>query len=145
MLRNRSVPVDTVLPHVFYNDLARALEWLTTTFGFVEHYRYGDPLSGVQVHLGKSWLMLSAAGPGGKSSAELGCGTQMLTIFVENVEAHFAHSRAAGARIVEGLHETIYGELQYGAEDLERHRWLFSRHAHDIDPAAWGATVVNPL
>jgi uncharacterized glyoxalase superfamily protein PhnB len=28
-------------------------------------------------------------------------------------------------------HETVYGERQYGAEDLEGHHWLFSRHARD--------------
>lgn len=145
MLTNRSVPVDTVLPHVSYNDLPRALEWLAATFGFVEHYRYGDPLSGVQVHLGNAWLMLNAARSDRKSPAQLGYGTQMLTIFVDNVETHFAHSRNAGARIVEGLHETIYGEMQYGVEDLEGHRWVFSRHAHDVDPAEWGARVLNPL
>ena len=40
----------------------------------------------------------------------------------------------AGARIVEDLHETAYGELQYGVEDLEGHHWLFSRHARDVTP-----------
>ena len=45
-MRNRSVPVDTVLPHLVYHDLASASIWLTRVFGFTEHYRYGDPLSG---------------------------------------------------------------------------------------------------
>ncbi len=144
MLKNRSVPVDTVLPHISYKDLARATQWLTTTFGFVEHYRYGEPLSGAQVHLGNAWLMLNAAKSQRQSPAELGYGTQSLTIFVEDVESHYARTRAAGASIVEELHETIYGELQYAVTDLEGHLWLFSRHARDVDPAAWGATIINP-
>jgi uncharacterized glyoxalase superfamily protein PhnB len=37
----------------------------------------------------------------------------------------------------------VYGELQYGAEDLDGHRWLFSRHARDVNPADWGATVAH--
>jgi len=146
MLPNRSVPVDTVLPHISYNDLPRAIEWLTTTFGFVEHYRYGEPLSGAQVHLGNAWLMLNAAkDPEQKTPAELGYGTQCLTIFVENVEDHYRRTVAAHANIVEPLHETVYGEYQYGVRDLEGHLWLFSRHARDADPAQWGATVLNPI
>lgn len=145
MQTNRSVPVDTILPHIKYRDLPRAIEWLKEAFGFVEHYRYGDPLSGAQMRLGSAWLMVNAAKSGEKTPAELAYGTQCLTIFVEHVEDHYAHTRAAGANIVEDLHETVYGELQYGVKDLDGHLWLFSRHAHDIDPASWGATVTNPI
>jgi len=44
---------------------------------------------------------------------------------------------------VEPLHETAYGELQYGVEDLAGHHWLFSRHARDVSPDAWGATLAS--
>jgi uncharacterized glyoxalase superfamily protein PhnB len=143
-MRNRSVPAKTVLPHIVYEDLPAAIAWLITTFGFVEHYRYGDPLSGAQVHLGDAWMMLNTSKPGYRSPSELGFNTQSLTVFVEDVEAHFARAKEAGAKIVEDLHETVYGELQYGVEDLEGHHWLFSRHARDVDPAAWGASITNP-
>jgi uncharacterized glyoxalase superfamily protein PhnB len=145
MLRNRSVPADIVLPHLTYKDLARAIQWLNAAFGFVEHYHYGDPMQGAQLHLGDAWVMVNLLRPGRSSPALQGNGTQSLTIFVEDVEGHFARTKAAGANIVEDLHETEYGELQYGVEDLEGHHWLFSRHARDVNPAAWGATVVNPL
>lgn len=146
MQPNRSVPVDTILPHIIYQDLPRAIEWLATVFGFVEHYRYGKPLSGAQMHLGNAFVMINAAkSPEQKSPAELGYGTQSLTVFIEDVESHYARTRTAGASIVEELHETAYGELQYGVRDLEGHLWLFSRHAHDVDPSAWGATVTNPI
>jgi uncharacterized glyoxalase superfamily protein PhnB len=46
---------------------------------------------------------------------------------------------------LEEPHETVYGEFQYAAEDLEGHRWLFSRHARDLSPEAWGATISHPL
>lgn len=144
MLRNRSVPADTVLPHVVYKNLPEAIDWLNKTFGFSEHYRYGNPLSGAQVRLGNAFLMLNAARAGEKNPAELGYGTQSLTIFVEDVEAHFARAKGAGVTIIEGLHETEYGELQYGVVDLEGHHWLFSRHAHDVSPETWGAIVQIP-
>jgi uncharacterized glyoxalase superfamily protein PhnB len=145
MLRNRSVPVDAVLPHVTYKDLSRAIKWLTSTFGFVEHYRHGEPPSGAQLHLGNAWLMVHAAKAEQQNPAELGYGTQSLTIFVEDVEGHYTHTRGAGAAIIEELHETIYGELQYGVRDIEGHLWLFSRHVRDVDPTAWGAQMIHPL
>jgi uncharacterized glyoxalase superfamily protein PhnB len=145
MLRNRSVPADTVLPHLTYKNLALAIDWLAATFRFVEHYRYGEPVEGAQLHLENAWIMVNSARPGRSSPAELGSDTQSLTVFVEDVETHYARTKAAGAKIVEDLHETIYGELQYGVEDRERHHWLFSRHAHDVSPDAWGAKIVTPL
>lgn len=144
MVRNRSVPVDTVLPHLVYEDVAGAIVWLTKAFGFTEHYRYGEtngPVDGAQMHLGDTWIMLGSARADRASPAKLGCYTQSLTVFVNDVDAHFDRARAAGARIVEDLNETIYGERQYGAEDLEGHRWLFSQHARDVSPDEWGATI----
>ena len=71
MLSNRSVPTDVLLPHVTYGDLEQAIGWLSRVFGFSEHYRYGDPLSGAQMHLGNAWIMLKQ-GPCGPSAAETG-------------------------------------------------------------------------
>jgi uncharacterized glyoxalase superfamily protein PhnB len=147
MLFNGSVPVDTVLPHVVYRNLPEAIAWLTRVFGFVEHYRYGDSASpsGAQLRAGKAWIMVNSAKDHERTPAEAGFGTQSLTIFVEDVLAHYVRTRAAGAKIVEELHETEYGELQYGVVDLDGHHWLFSRHARDADPASWGAEIINPF
>ena len=143
VINNRSVPVDTVLPHIAYRDLEGAIAWLSLAFGFVEHYRYGEPVSGAQVRAGKAWLMLERARRGRSTPAEAGAGTQSLTIFMEEIEEHFARAQAAGVTLLEDLHETVYGELQYAAEDPEGHHWLFSRHARDLSPEEWGATVAK--
>ncbi len=144
MQKNRSVPVDTILPHVVYRNVEDAVAWLSETFGFVEHYRYGDPagpVSGAQMHLGNAWIMLHRVRPGASTPAQLGYETQSLTVFVNDLESHFQRTKAAGAKILEDLHETVYGELQYAAEDLDGHHWLFSRHARDLSPDAWGAKI----
>jgi uncharacterized glyoxalase superfamily protein PhnB len=88
-------------------------------------------------------MMLKRAPAGCSVPADLGYGTQSLTLFVEDVEAHFQRAKLEGATIVEDLHETVYGELQYGVIDLDGHHWLFSRHARDLRPYEWGATVVE--
>jgi uncharacterized glyoxalase superfamily protein PhnB len=145
-LKNRSVPADVILPHLTYRNVADALAWLAKAFGFVEHYRFGEPggrVNGAQMHLGDAWIMLNSARPGSASPAQAGHQTQSLTVFVDDVDAHCERAKLAGAKIVEDLHETAYGERQYGVEDLEGHHWLFSRHARDVDPAEWGATVAG--
>ncbi|MBV8115835.1 MAG: hypothetical protein JO300_13920 [Silvibacterium sp.] len=76
MIDNRSVPTNTVLPHVIYQDLLAAIDSLARTFGFVEHYRYGNPPSGAQVRLGNAYIMLKQAKPGVLSPAQLGYETR---------------------------------------------------------------------
>jgi|SRR5690242_18192861 uncharacterized glyoxalase superfamily protein PhnB len=139
--KNRSVPVDTVLPHVKYQNLEEAMAWLIKAFAFQEYYRYGDGPSGGQMWAGKAAIQVRQAATGERSPAQLGYGTQSLTVFVENVDQHYARAKAAGAKILEEPHETEYGEYQYAAEDLDGHHWLFSRHANDRSPEEWGAVV----
>jgi uncharacterized glyoxalase superfamily protein PhnB len=140
-MQNRSVPPNTLLPHVVYEDVAKAIEWLSTTFGFTEHYQYGDPVSGAQLHLGGAYVMIVGVRPDRVTPAQAGHATQMLTVFIEDVDAHYARTKAAGANIWEELHETVYGERQYGVEDVAGHPWLFSQHVRDLSPDEWGATI----
>ena len=146
MLKNRSVPTDSVLPHLVYQNVAEALVWLTTTLGFTEHYRYGEVdgrVQGAQLQIGDGWIMIESARPGQSSPAQLGQQTQYLTLFVEDVAAHYDKVRLAEAKIVEDLNDTVYGERQYVVEDPEGHRWLFSQHRRDVSPDEWGATIAQ--
>lgn len=145
MVTNRSVPADAVLPHITYRNVAAASDWLAAVFGFTEHYRYGAPgaPSGAQMYLGDAWLMLDEGHTSRMTPAELGYGTQSLTVFVPDVDAHYERAKLAGAVIVEDLHETAYGERQYGARDLDGHHWLFATHARDVSPTEWGATLTT--
>jgi uncharacterized glyoxalase superfamily protein PhnB len=144
VMKNRSVPTALLLPHVVYRNMTEACEWLTRVFGFAEYYRHGQPVSGIMVHLGEAYIMLSTPREGrSESPTKLGSGTQMLTIVVEDVEAHYARTKREGGTIWEELHETVYGEKQYGATDLAGHCWLFSQHVQDVDPSSWGARIVS--
>jgi uncharacterized glyoxalase superfamily protein PhnB len=141
-MNNRSVPTTTLIPHIVYRSLPDACAWLTRVFGFTEHFRYGDPVSGMQLHLGDAYIMITGPRPSPQtqSPAILGACTQFLTIIVPNVDAHYLHTQQEQAIIWEELNETVYGERQYGAEDLDGHRWIFSQHARDLSPTDWGAT-----
>lgn len=54
MIPNRSVPTESLLPHLTCWGVAAAIDWLTAAFRFVEHDRYGssnEPV-GAQVRVG---------------------------------------------------------------------------------------------
>lgn len=142
MLKNRSVPADILLPHIVYQNVSDAIAWLTRVFGFREHYRYGEP-NGAQMYLGKAYIMVRGTRRGEATPAQIGAATQSLTVFVDDVDAHYQRTKSAGAKIVEELHETEYGERQYGVVDLDGHHWLFSQHAKDVSPSEWGATIAS--
>jgi predicted enzyme related to lactoylglutathione lyase len=144
MLENHSVPSNTVLPHVVYQDVAQAIAWLTRVFEFREYYRYDDPVSGAQMYLGGALIMLKRARAGSAAPAQIGARTQVLTVFVDDVDKHFERAKSEGAKIFEELHETGYGERQYVAEDFDGHHWLFSQHARDVSPDEWGAVIASP-
>ena len=46
-------------------------------------------------------------------------------VYVDDLDAHYAHARAAGARILSEPTDTGHGR-SYRAEDVEGHRWMFS-------------------
>ena len=141
-MHNRSVPTNVMLAHLSYPDVGEAAAFLVRVFGFEEHYRYGDPAApaGAQLHHGDAWVMLSRDRSGRGTPAALGGWTAMVTVFVDDVDAHHQASKDAGAEITEELNETMYGERQYVASDPGGHSWLFSTHVRDVDPADW-ATV----
>jgi len=65
-----------------------------------------------------------------------GKNTQGLAVFVDDVDAHHARAKAAGARIFRELSTNDYGEdywadRTYGAVDLEGHIWWFMQRMRD--------------
>ncbi|RKP47901.1 glyoxalase [Cohnella endophytica] len=145
-MKNRSVPTDFILPHVYYEKVANALSWLIEVFGFTEHFRFELPdgqLHGAMMHYGNAWVMLKSPSRTMTSPAKLGLATQSIMVFVEDIDEHYRHAKSSGAQIVEELFDTEYGERQYSAQDLEGHMWTFSKHVRDVSPDSWGATLAR--
>jgi uncharacterized glyoxalase superfamily protein PhnB len=49
-----------------------------------------------------------------------------LTVIVDDVDEHFARSKAGRAQIDSDPTDQAYGLREYGARDPENHRWWFS-------------------
>ena len=133
-----------VTPYVLYEDVAGALEWLTTAFGFRERLRFTAPDGSVthaEMQNGDDGVvMLGQPGPEYRSPRRLGACTFYVHVYVDDVDAHCARAQAAGASILGEPSDEAYGDRRYDAEDLEGHRWSFAQHLRDVPPQEWGAT-----
>lgn len=122
---------------VFYDDAHAAIDWLCAAFGF-DLVMKVEGEAGEVVHseldLGRARIMVSRADRDPASASPRSVGgrnTQRVFVYVEDVDAHCAQARAAGARILTEPHDDDYGEDHwadrgYEAEDLEGHRWWFA-------------------
>ena len=133
-----------VIPMLSYEDAGRAADWIAVAFGFTETDRWSDDdgrATHVNMELDGGMIMLgrpSADYQGPKHHAEVceQARTWQQTphvvdgvyVSVDDVDAHYAQARAAGATILSELEDnTGIGQRQYRAEDLEGHRWMFAQ------------------
>jgi uncharacterized glyoxalase superfamily protein PhnB len=127
---------------IFYDDAARAIDWLCEAFGFEVRLKIEGPggrIEHSELDFGDGMIMVGEAG--GKSTRKNplpckspraldGANTQALCVFVDDVDAHAAHARSAGAIIRDEPATQDYGDdywsdRSYRAEDLEGHQWWF--------------------
>ena len=146
MFINRSAPSATVVPVLVYEDVAKAVEWLCGTFGFVERLRHvsqGGVVTHAQLAMGDGAVMLGS--PGGEFRPPRADDvSRYILVRVEDVDGHFEQARQRGARILKSLADMPFGERQYTVEDPWRNRWTFSQSIVDVAPAAWGARAAGP-
>ncbi|MDQ2865302.1 MAG: VOC family protein [Candidatus Eremiobacteraeota bacterium] len=128
-----------IAPHLIYEDPAAAIGWLTRSFGFTERTsaRHSSPAGTVeraQMQVGDSVLTLGLPSIHGESPRR-GVST-MLTVYVDDVDAHYQRATAAGATIVLELANQPWGDRRYQASDPEGHQWSFAQHIFDVAPGA---------
>ena len=140
---NQSAPSAPVVPVLVYEDVAKAIAWLCSAFGFSERLRAGGPggmVSHAQLRAGSGDIMIGRQG-GPFKAPRPGETSQYVLIAVDNVDAHFAHAKAAGAQIISPPEDMPFGVRHYTASDPAGHWWTFSQNIADVAPAAWGATL----
>ena len=123
----------TLMPALYYQEPFAALDFLEKAFGFERsmvitddagqlahsEMRLGDGL----ICVGSPWTDYIAA-PGA-----LG-GKVCITTHVhlnEDIDAHCARARAAGAEILAEPSDQFYGDRTYRARDPEGHVWTFAQ------------------
>jgi uncharacterized glyoxalase superfamily protein PhnB len=133
---------------LYYEDPVKAIDWLCHAFGFEVRLKVeGD--DGMIVHseltYGEGVIMVGGNAAGSarpeqswrRHPRELGgANTQNLMAYVDDVEAHCARARAAGAKVTMELETHDYGEEYwtdrgYQCEDIGGHHWYFAQRMRD--------------
>jgi uncharacterized glyoxalase superfamily protein PhnB len=137
MAYNPADGFNRIMPGLHYEDVAAALEWLGEAFRLREHLRWTDPETGTVRHAEMRY--------GSGAFIELSDGPENagVLVIVDDVDAHYEHARASGAKITSPLEDKPWGLRQYAATDPERHMWGFAQWIRDVRPEEWGATTAS--
>lgn len=128
---------------IYCRDPARMIDWYCNAFGFDVRIKVqGDDgsIEHSELAIGDGLVMVGPerTGAGRRFDVDMlspltaGGNTQGLMLYVDDVDAHCARARAAGARIVDepSLHdygEAYWADRSYGAIDPEGHLWWISQ------------------
>lgn len=133
---------------LFYEDAPRAIDWLCATFGFDVRIRIegeGGRIDHSELTYGEGLIMVGSGKAGHSGNWRDACAsprtvggvnTQTLCVFVDDVDAHCAHAKAAGAEIVVPPSTTDHGaeywaDRTYLARDPEGHLWWFMQRVRE--------------
>jgi uncharacterized glyoxalase superfamily protein PhnB len=136
---------------IYCRDPAAMIDWLCRAFGFEVRLRVegeGGGIAHSELTYGDGVIMVGqerrgAAQRFGVDAASPlsvgGANTQGLMIYIDDVDAHCARARAAGARIADEPQVHDYGEgywadRSYGAVDPEGHLWWFAQRMRSPGP-----------
>jgi PhnB protein len=126
-----------ITPYLLYEDVDATLDWLIGAFGFTERVRMKGPdgkANHAEVSLADGVVMMGHPGPDYQNPKRTGGATQLVYVYVDDVDKHCAVAKAAGARILHEPADQFYGDRTYGAEDPEGHQWSFAQHVRDVAP-----------
>jgi uncharacterized glyoxalase superfamily protein PhnB len=110
---------------LYYEDPAGAARWLARVFqlgswsGIPDE---GEDSSWIELHHGSVAILLFRLDVQRPQDAPV---THMPWVYVDDLDAHFAHAKAAGATIVSEIQQQGY--RAYTSEDLEGNRWTFAQ------------------
>ena len=126
-----------ITPYLYYEDVAKALGWLTQAFGFRERLRMPGPdgsIGHAEMELADGVVMLGRPSADYRNPKRLGGVTQNIYVYVDDVDKHFERAKRAGAVILSEPKDQFYGDRHYGALDPEGHQWYFAQHIRDVAP-----------
>jgi len=129
---------------VVYQDAVAAIQWLCDAFGFEIRLKVEgdkDQIVHSELTYGEGLIMVAQETPQAERpwkramrspKSQNGATTQSIMLFVDDADAHCAHARARGAKIIEEPATHDYGadywaDRSYGAIDPEGHVWWITQ------------------
>src|ERR1700722_2616657 len=131
MPQNPPEGLSRVTPYLLYEDVDAMVDWLVDVCGFAEHVRMPGA-EGTTVHAEVKYkdgtVMMGYPGPDYQNPKRRGGATQLVSVYVDDVDDHCKTATAKGATIVREIADQFYGDRTYGVEDPEGHHWMFGQH-----------------
>jgi len=129
----------TATPYLIVNDAAQAIEFYKEAFGATELLRMAKPdgkIGHAEIRIGDSTIMLADEFPemGARSPQSFGGSPVSIFLYVENVDAVFAQTVAAGAVVERPVADQFYGDRMGGVKDPFGHAWSIATHVEDVSP-----------
>lgn len=121
-----------IVPYLYYEDAGPALEFMEQAFGFQIEFVFRNPSDDkvltAKVRTGSGVILVGPGmeGFGTRAVPDPELVSTMIYVFVDDVDAHFARARSAGARVWEEPHSHFGGNRQYTVSDPGGHRWTFA-------------------
>jgi uncharacterized glyoxalase superfamily protein PhnB len=113
-----------VYPSLTYRDVGAALAWLAEAFGFEGHVL--DEVSAI-VRSGDGTALIQTDRPKDLHGSHIGRG--WVYVVIDDIDAHYARAKAAGASLLGEPHHYGGGHRGYSARDLEGNLWSFGTGA----------------
>ena len=121
-----------IIPYLYYEDATKALDFLVEAFGFEVKSAFRDDHGEVltaQLRTGEGVVMI---GPGMEGFGTRGVedpewATTRMFVYVDDVDAHYERSRAAGAGIVSEPAVHFSDNKIYVAADRGGQQWIFAQ------------------
>ena len=132
-----TAPPPQVWPTLRANDAPALIRFLVDVVGFEETVVYAE--GAVVHHAQLSWplgggIMLGSVRDQPGDKWNLTPGSFGAYVVVDDPDALFARVSAAGAEILDGLHDTDYGSRDFAIRDPEGNRIALSHHPEDAPP-----------
>jgi len=133
------VAIREVYPYLRVRRATEAIDFYARAFGATELFRLTEPsgrIGHAELQFGPSVIMLSEEFPehGILGPESTGGASVSIHLHVEDVDAVFARSVAAGATSVRPPKDQFYGERSGSVRDPFGHEWLLGQHIEEVAP-----------
>jgi uncharacterized glyoxalase superfamily protein PhnB len=129
-----------IVPSLKYNDFPKAIEWLGRVFGFRERtdarLTYaGDRQTWFEV--GNGLFNISTPDSHWEQDSNSSSKGFSMKVYIENLDEHYAHAKAEGAKIISEPENGFWGGRIYRVLDCEGNQWEFSQRGLDLAVEDW--------
>ncbi len=134
-----------VIPYLFYKNGKSAIDFIAKAFGFEVRLVMpgpGEQVMHAELALGEDVVYLGTP-DGQRPAGKLPQRSAAVLVYVDDVDAHCARSREAGAEVVRGPSDMFYGDRVYTARDPEGQEWYFHQRVRDVSAEEMQAAMAS--